>query len=353
MMDPEELARQFNHNMVDLLIQGGQIRTPAIERAFREVLRHQFLPPDINVAEVYQDRTIVLKEAAAGGPLPPGMPLSSSTMPGLLASILEAAELRPGMHAMQIGTGPGYLAALMANLVTDSGRLVTVEVDVDMAERAGRKLHSLGHLNVRCVCADGSLGYPPAAPYQRIIVTASCAEVPQAWMDQLDRDGLLILPFSPSQRAGLYPVIAFQKQGERLLGTVASSLVTVGFIPLYGQGVACRVLYEQSIADLESAAFRQLRQSGYQGEAYRAILLVVLLEIARAVQSGAGAIGSMDPGALGEKSIELWKHLHRPKVRDFHFHLLPAGRSKEDNRWHFRKDLHELFVTVRSDRSVE
>lgn len=346
-MNQEELARQFNHNMVDLLLQGGQIRSPTIEKAFRVVLRHELLPPDVNVAEIYQDKTIVLKEATADAALPPGTPLSSSTMPGLLASILEASEIQPGMRVLQIGTGPGYLAALIGHLVTDSGTVTTIEIDNDIAEKARVRLSALGYRNIHCVVADGYLGYPPMAPYHRIIVTASCADVPQLWIGQLEQTGLLILPFSLSQRASLYPMIAFEREEERLIGRVASSLIGVGFIPLYGQQVTYRVLYEKSISKLETATCLHLQKGTHRGVEYKGIAMLVLLEIAKVVEHNPRVIESIDPMKLCEESTDLWKLLGRPKVADFAFYLLPKEQSVDNCRWRFNKDQHDMFVGIR------
>lgn len=346
-MNQEELARQLNYNMVDLLLQRGQIRSPAIEKAFRAVLRHALLPPDVNVAEIYQDKTIILKEATADAALPVGTPLSSSTMPGLLAAILEASEIQPGMRVLQIGTGPGYLAALIGHLVTDSGTLTTIEIDNDIAEKARVRLSTSGYRNIHCVVADGYLGYPHMAPYNRIIVTASCADVPQTWIDQLDQKGLLILPFSLSQRASLYPMIAFEKDGERLIGKVASSLIGVGFIPLYGQHVTYWVLYEKAISKLETATYLHLQKSTHRGGEYKGIAMVALLEIAKVVEDNPHGFESIDPMRLSEKSTDLWKLLGRPKVGDFAFHLLPKEQTIENYRWRFNKDEHNMFVGIR------
>jgi len=343
-MNPEEFARQLNHVMVDLLLQGGQIKTLDVEKAFRKVLRHKFLPKGMNIAEVYQDKTIILKQSATDG-----LPLSSSTMPGLLASILEAANLKPGMRVMQIGTGPGYLAALIGHLVTASGAVVTIEVDADIAKTAREQLDYMSYGNIQCVVTDGSLGYTQQAPYQRIIVSASCANVPEAWMDQLEENGLLILPFSLSQRASLYPMLSFKKTGNHFIGKVASSLVTVGFIPLCGKHVTYQVLYEKSITKVETSVFRNLRDH-YKGTDYKAIALIVLLEIAKATELMPEGIDTLEPMELTARSINLWKQLKNPRIEDFRFYLLPRTQTIGSYIWHFSKEHNQLFVTVRSNR---
>lgn len=332
--------------MVNLLLQGGDIRSPTIENAFREVLRHTLLPEDINIAEVYQNKTIILKKATTGTTLPPGRTLSSSTMPGLVAVILEASRIGPGMRVLQIGTGPGYLAALIGQLVTSSGMVATMEIDKEIGKQAKQRLSALGYHNIRCVVADGCLGYQHVAPYDRIIVTASCADVPQAWITQLESEGLLILPFSLSQRASLYPMIAFEKNGDQLIGKVACSLVGVGFIPLYGSHVPFPVIYDKSISNLETATQCHLRQINYSEAEYRGISIITQLEIATIVQQNSRPIQSVDPVRIAEKAVDRWNSLGKPKVEEFVFYLFPKGRTKENCVWRFYKYDHDMFVGI-------
>ncbi len=335
-MNQDEIARQLNQVMVDLLVQDGHIKTPAIERAFREIFRHRFLPNEISVADIYQDKTIILKESSSEGPLECGLPISSSTMPGLLASILGAADIRPG-----------YLAALIGNLVEASGEVITMEIDADIAIQAQEKFSVLGYQNIRCIASDGSTGYPAKAPYQRIIITASCADVPEAWKQQIDRNGFLVLPLSLSQRASLYPMMVFEKIGDQLIGKVASNLVTVGFIPMYGDHVSYRVQYDKTITKLESAIFRNIRsQLAFADN--KSITLIALLEIASAIESGPDRIESIEAKAIYDQTINKWQQLKKPKVEDFEFHLLANNQLLRDHNWHFNKENHTLFVRVLS-----
>jgi protein-L-isoaspartate(D-aspartate) O-methyltransferase len=279
--------------------------------------------------------------------LPVGRALSSSTMPGLLARIIEASELQPGMRALQIGTGPGYMAALISHLVMECGTVVTIEIDPEIAAAARSRLSSFAYRSLHCVSGDGYLGYPPMAPYDRIVVTASCADVPATWIGQLSERGLIVLPLSLSQRASLYPMVAFRKVPNGLRGKVASSLIGVGFIPLYGQNIKYPVLYQESISKIESAVYRALQRGTYRRNEYEAIALIVLLEIARAVEENAGRIESTDPKALRGQSIDLWNQLGKPKVEDFSFHLVPEDQPIENHTWRFRKDHYAMFVTTR------
>ncbi|WP_229686733.1 methyltransferase domain-containing protein [Longimycelium tulufanense] len=131
------------------------------------------------------------------GHTPPGgkgqTPTSSCSMPSVVAAMLAALGPQPGHRVLEIGTGTGWNAALLARLVGDRGHVVTVEVDPDIAEYARVRLRDHGPL---VVTGDGARGHPPAAPYDRVIATASIREtVPWPWIQQLRPGGRLIAPW--------------------------------------------------------------------------------------------------------------------------------------------------------------
>ena len=137
--------------------------------------------------EIYEDQTFVtLLDAEA-------QPASSSTQPSVMAAKLEALDLSPGQRVLEIGTGTGYNAALLAQLVGETGCVVTVELEQELVEIAALRLTSLGLTQVRVRCADGWLGSPSCAPYDRVIATASCESVPLAWRKQLATGGILVM----------------------------------------------------------------------------------------------------------------------------------------------------------------
>jgi protein-L-isoaspartate(D-aspartate) O-methyltransferase len=345
-MEQQDLAHQLNRIMVDLLLQADHILTSAVESAFRNTLRHTLLPPDVSLGEIYQDKTIILKQAVADGPLPSGRTLSSSTMPSLLARILEASELKPGMRVLQIGTGPGYLVALISHIVAETGTVVTVEIDSQIATVARENLSRLPCRNIYTVCADGYLGYPAMEPYDRIVATASCADMPLPWIGQLNETGLIVLPFSFSQRASLYPMLVFRKAADGLIGKVASSLMAVGFIPLYGDNAEYPVLYQQTISRIESAVALEIQQLHIQKADYKAISLTGMLEIATVIASSSDPIEAIDAKLMFARSLDKWNLLGKPTIEDFVFHLVPRGQSVKDYTWRFPKKHHDLYVTA-------
>lgn len=206
--------------LVRQLREQGHLRTHLFEEAFRRIPRHLFLP-GFAIDDVYSDRAIIIKQER-------GRPVSSSSQPAVMAIMLEQLSPGPGHRVLEIGAGTGYNAALLGHVVGGSGLVVTVDIDEDLVSGARRSLHSAGVRNVEAICCDGWLGYASAAPYDRIIVTASAPDIPLAWVEQLKPDGVLLLPLAIR---GLQKTVAFQKR-EGHLDSV--SVESCGFMPLRG-----------------------------------------------------------------------------------------------------------------------
>ena len=154
----------LNEGLIDELKKGEYIRSASTEAAFRAVHRHHFLP-GTPFEDAYSNRAIRAKQDASGEWI------SSSSQPSIMAIMLEQLDLKPGQKVLEIGTGPGYNAALMAHIVGETGQVVTVEIDQDLTDAACEHLTAAGFEQVQAVCADGGYGYPDAAPYDRIILT--------------------------------------------------------------------------------------------------------------------------------------------------------------------------------------
>jgi protein-L-isoaspartate(D-aspartate) O-methyltransferase len=175
--------------LVDELRNSGRLTSPAVEAAFRSVPRHLFLP-EMPACEAYQDEAFVIKTGANG------LPLSSSSQPAIMAIMLEQLGLAPGHRVLEVGAGTGYNAALMTDLVGESGSVVTVDIDADMVARAQANLAAAGYLNVIVVCGDGAFGAPDYAPYDRVIVTAGAWDLAPPWLAELGPGGRIVLPLS-------------------------------------------------------------------------------------------------------------------------------------------------------------
>ncbi len=207
--------------LVDRLRAAGRVTSQTVEQALRTVPRHLFLPR-ASAAQAYQDEALIIKSG------PDGLPLSSSSQPAMMAIMLEQLDVRAGHRVLEIGTGTGYNAALLAHLAGPAGRVVTVDIDPELAARASASLAAAGFPGVRVICADGSYGVPEEAPYDRIMVTAGAWDLAPAWLEQLAPGGRIVLPLSVR---GVQLSVALQRAADRL---TALSACRCGFIQMGG-----------------------------------------------------------------------------------------------------------------------
>ncbi len=207
--------------LVNSLLAEGHITQPRVAEAFRAVPRHLFLP-GMDLAVVYQDEAIAIKEAN-------GMWLSSSSQPAIMAIMLEQLELQPGQRVLEVGAGSGFNAALMAHLVGDAALVTTLDIDDDLVEQAHANLKAAGYGEVSVVCADGWEGYRPHAPYDRVILTVGAWDISPAWVEQLREGGILLLPLDFH---GMQLSVAFEKQQGVLR---SRSVRCCGFMRLRGE----------------------------------------------------------------------------------------------------------------------
>lgn len=131
------------------------------------------------------------------------VPSSSGSQPSIVAEMLAALDVQPGQSVLEIGTGTGWNAALLSHLVGEHGRVVTIEVDQQLAADARHTLTTAG-FHPLVITGDGLEGYPPGAPYDRVISTAAIREVvPPAWLDQLRPGGRLVTPWGTDWSNGV------------------------------------------------------------------------------------------------------------------------------------------------------
>ncbi len=208
--------------LVAELQRSGVAEEPAIARAFAVVPRHRFVP-EVLVDEAYADRAISIKSAG-------GETLASISQPSMLARMLELAHVTHGERILEVGTGSGYNAALLAELAGTDGFVATIDVEADLVERAHATLASCGYDRVRVVLGDGHAGFAPEAPYDRIIVSARATDITQAWWDQLREGGRIVVPLDIGV-AGEYAVGFERNNGEMRSVGIVSCL----FVPLRGE----------------------------------------------------------------------------------------------------------------------
>jgi protein-L-isoaspartate(D-aspartate) O-methyltransferase len=233
-MDGERQRR----GLVRILRKAGHLRDERVAEAFATVPRHVFLPGE-KLKDVYTNRAFPTKRID-------GWPVSSSSEPAIMAVMLEQLDVVPGDRVLEIGAGTGYNAGLLAHLADARGRVTAVDIDDDIVAGARAHLRAAGARRVRVTTGDGALGEPGGAPYDRIIVTASCWEIPEAWHDQLVEGGMLVLPLRLN---GAHVSLALRKEGDALVSTRAAMC---GFMPM--RGVSAPVHTALALPDARVAA---------------------------------------------------------------------------------------------------
>ena len=181
-----DLSR-LQDRMVTSVTASGRPVSDAVVAAMRAVPRHLFLP-ELPAELAYRNEAIVTRRGADG------QPTSSSSQPTIMAYMLDQLHVGPGQRVLEIGAGTGYNAALLQQLVGAGGRVVTVDLDGDVARQAAAHLAAAGYPEVTVVQADGAAGYPAGAPYDRIIATVGVSDLAPAWLDQLAPGGRIVVP---------------------------------------------------------------------------------------------------------------------------------------------------------------
>ncbi len=173
--------------LVDTLRQRDAFTHEHLAQAFASVPRHAFLPAsDLN--QVYSDVTIPVRFDTQGNVI------CSATMPSMVAFLLDQAQVRPGQNILQIGSGTGYVSALLKYLVGDKGRVTALELDRAISQITSENLQTAGYGDVVVVNVDGTQGYAPRAAYDHIVSTVGVWDIPDAWMRQLKPGGRIVMP---------------------------------------------------------------------------------------------------------------------------------------------------------------
>jgi protein-L-isoaspartate(D-aspartate) O-methyltransferase len=203
--------------MVARLVRAGDIRSASVRDAFLRVPRETFVPADLQGA-AYEDTPLPIGE---------GQTISA---PSMIAIMLEEAGLREGERVLEIGTGSGYHAALLACLV-GARNVVTIERIPGLADRGRENLVRAGFGEVTVVAGDGSLGYPARAPYDCIMATAGAPRLPSAWNGQLTAEGRILAPVGDSRYAQELLIARRRADG----GLDVRRGTPCAFVPLIGE----------------------------------------------------------------------------------------------------------------------
>ena len=173
--------------MVETQLRRRGIRDPRVLQAMLEVPRHEFVPESFLEA-AYSDRPLPIGES------------ETISQPYIVAAMTEAVRVEPGAKALEIGTGSGYQAAVLAQL---GAKVYTVERNQQLVDAARARLARLGYKDVEVIWGDGSQGHAAAAPYDVIIVTAAAPRPPRVLLDQLAERGRMVIPVGDLRRQDL------------------------------------------------------------------------------------------------------------------------------------------------------
>lgn len=205
--------RQARKKMVLSQIRSRGISDKNVLNAMSEVPRHCFVPKEL-AAQAYADHPLPIGEG------------QTISQPYIVALMTESLKVKGQEHALEIGTGSGYQAAILANIVKE---VYTIEIKEKLYSKAGQTLESLGYMNVKTRHSDGYFGWPEAAPFDCIMITAAIDHIPPPLLKQLKDGGRLILPLgNPFSYQNLSLVT---KHGENY---TVKQITGVLFVPMTG-----------------------------------------------------------------------------------------------------------------------
>jgi protein-L-isoaspartate(D-aspartate) O-methyltransferase len=211
---PEEPFSSERVAMVESQLRRRGIYDERVLAAMRKVPRHQFVSAQKS-SEAYADHPVTIAEQ------------QTTSQPYMIATMLQAAQIRPEDRVLEIGAGSGYQTALLAELAC---QVFAVERFASLAQAACRTLERLGYRNVTVITGDGSLGLPQAAPFDIIVVSAAAPRVPPALVAQLVPGGRMVIPVGESEQQ-LLQLVRRQQDGT----ASASTLEGCRFVPLIGE----------------------------------------------------------------------------------------------------------------------
>ncbi len=204
---------QLRDDMVTAHIEAEGITNPAVLQAMRAVPRHEFVP-SAQRARAYEDLALPIGHQQTISP------------PYIVAYMTSELDPQPDDRVLEIGTGSGYQASVLAQIVKD---VYTIEIISPLSKQAEKRMKDLGYTNVHCLDGDGFKGWPEHAPFDKIIVTCSPENIPQPLIDQLKDGGRMIIPVGERYQQAFHLLV---KENEELkVERLASTL----FVPMTGE----------------------------------------------------------------------------------------------------------------------
>ncbi len=206
---------QKRKQMVEHLEQDAYINTKKVKQAFLSIPREDFIPSHMK-SSAYVDTPLSIGSC------------QTISAPHMIAIMCEALDLHAGQTVLEIGTGSGYHAAIIAHIIGESGRVYTIERHENLAKIARAHLKKAGITNVTVEVGDGSKGLPQHQPYDRIYVTCAAPNIPAPLVDQLQDPGMLLIPVGD-----MYCTLQRVEKTQNQISTI--NLGGCVFVPLVGE----------------------------------------------------------------------------------------------------------------------
>lgn len=203
------------NDLINYLKNSRFLNDKKIEDAFRNIPRHEFVPSS-ELDHAYYNEPLPIKKN------------QTISQPAVVSRMTEWLDVRQGQKVLEIGTGSGWQTAILSYLV-GQGIVYSVEIKPELVKFAQENLKKLGINNVHIILSDGSIGYSKASPYDRIMITAACTEIPLPLLDQLADGGLLIAPVGDSSQS----LVLLQKTRKGIIKIKNESHYV--FVPLLGK----------------------------------------------------------------------------------------------------------------------
>jgi len=203
------------NDLINFLKNSRFLNDDNVESAFRNIPRHEFVPIS-ELDRAYDNEPLsIMKD-------------QTISQPGVVSRMTEWLDIKDGQKILEIGTGSAWQTAILSYLV-GTGTIYSVEIHSELVKFARENLEKFRLYNTRVILGDGSLGYPKASPYDRIIITAACTEIPIPLLEQLGENGLIIAPVGGSSQS----LVLLKKTSEGIVEIKNQSNYI--FVPLLGK----------------------------------------------------------------------------------------------------------------------